>query len=1339
MAGKGEVRIRFVGETANLDKAMRDVGAQTTILGQNLNQLERNLMKAGATSQRAGMALSVGITAPLVAAGAIALKFASDFDAAMTQSVAIMGNLDKSMRTTMEKTARDVAKTTIFSAEQTARAYYYLASAGLTAQQSVGALPKVAAFAQAGLMDLSKATEYLTDSQAAMGLKSADAAENTRQLARVADVLTQANNKANGSVEQFAEALTTKAGAAMRTFGVDLEQGVAVLEAFAQQGIKGSVAGERFDILLRTMTKAAVEHGQAFRDAGIAVFDHAGKLRNVADIVADVEKAFTGMNAEQKVTLLHMLGIKAQSQSAILALVGLSGTIRDYEKDLKSAGGATEDVAKKQMESFKNQMGLLKKSLEDVGITLGTALMPPMRAAAEWTKSTLVPALEGAVGWFDKLSPSAKLAGIGIAGIAAAAGPTLYALGGMAQGVGALVGGYKMLAALNVTGTMGAWVTSFNEAANASGLMGTALKSVGVIAAALIGYKVGSWFVESTAAGQKLVDMISKLILMLQGVDVGALAVLEQGVKPPGGVKTGPYNDGTKVDLTRLPSPWHIPAPGTSSAPPAGTGPGGNTKKDDNLISGLFGDQAQHDMDLLTKYFLGHRDAVEGNARVYENLIKKVTGLHDAGAQLHPELQKIIDRMHGLGEFVGPPDLPDILPIRPGSSAPGALGGLTGGLDPQVVKALDAETLKAIVHLQGAKKATIDWVGAIYSLADGYKDMGGSASSTIGQLIGGLAAAAGAGEGVFHSLMGKDGKFKAFNAAGGIDAKALFSKENLNSTLQGGMAALQGLGQLGHATQGGGVRGAMGGATTGAGLGAAFGPQGAGVGAGVGAMFALGQTKGPIGTIASALNPVALAGNLFGRLSGGDKAGEEYAKAFGIKASDELKKQTSEMAKALGVGMKEASLLNLPAAIGESGKSASLFAGQVGNLMNAISLGAVPAKEGLKAVGESFSMIAADAKSAGSVGDYAMRSVIDRTKELGLVVPEVQAHVRDSLTSGAAGLEAFFSIGKSAADSQAVIFRTTFDALVGEFGLRGAAQQLGKSYEMLTANLTAAGIDASAVMGDVATQMALATNEGFATASDAARGLDQVVQGLANASVPLTITQFTAFGAGAQAAYGQAEAAALEMGMTHEQAVNAGLREVAPLLGSLVSASANYGVALDSNTASLVEQARAAGIAFPTDPSERLRSSIDALTTALGGVPPKFAEITSALNSMPSSKDITITTNYLERGGGTGTPTGAGPNAEDLGLPEYDTGTVSTRTQAAVIHGTSSNPEIVSPLDSLLRSIGAGLAEQMAAENRTSNTIGGSQRGDRPILVQVVLDRRVVGDVLVDMKRAGEL
>ena len=341
-----------------------------------VKQAEQQL---GALAKTAGVALAA-MGAAMAAVAVKSVQEFSKFDAALTQSKAIMGDLTQAMEEDMARAAREVAKATTFSAEEAGQSFFYLASAGLDAEASIAALPRVAQFAQAGMFDMSRATDLLTDAQSALGLTIRDdAVANMENMIKVSDVLVRANTLSNATVEQFSTSLTTKAGPALRTLGKDMEEGVAVLAAFADQGIKGEEAGTQLSIVLRDLSTKAIKNKEEFDKLGVAVFDSNGEMNNLGDIIGNLEDVLAGMSDETAKATLLQLGFADRSVQSILALLGTSDAIKQYETSLRSASGFTDEVANKQLDTFNSQLKLLESAFVDVGIQIGEILTPYLR------------------------------------------------------------------------------------------------------------------------------------------------------------------------------------------------------------------------------------------------------------------------------------------------------------------------------------------------------------------------------------------------------------------------------------------------------------------------------------------------------------------------------------------------------------------------------------------------------------------------------------------------------------------------------------------------------------------------------------------------------------------------------------------------------------------------------------------------------------------------------------------------------------------------------------------------------------------------------------------------
>ena len=402
--------------------------SQLKSIDKQVRKTQKQFDRLGRRVANTGKVLTKALTLPLLVVGAAVGKMGADFDQALTASTAIMGELSDVMRKDLKNAAIEVSKVTSFSAKQAAEAYFFLASAGLDAAQSIAALPQVARFAQAGNFELAQATDLLTDAQSALGLSSKDTAENMENMARVSDVLVKANTIANATVAQFSESLTNKAGAALRILGKDVEEGAAVLAVFADQGLKGAASGEALNIVMRDLQRSSLKNEEAFKKANVTVFDSAGEMRNMADIIGDLDGLLLGMSDKQKRATLTMLGFQDKSISSTMALLGASDAIRGYEKDLRGAAGITDEVANKQLKTFWKQLGLLKDRLIAVGLTtdtlagIGSKILLPVL-------DFIVTKLETLNNWFNNLSPSMKKTLKGFIVLAVAIGPAVFLVG----------------------------------------------------------------------------------------------------------------------------------------------------------------------------------------------------------------------------------------------------------------------------------------------------------------------------------------------------------------------------------------------------------------------------------------------------------------------------------------------------------------------------------------------------------------------------------------------------------------------------------------------------------------------------------------------------------------------------------------------------------------------------------------------------------------------------------------------------------------------------------------------------------------------------------------------
>jgi len=386
-----------------------------------MKSVEARMRLASQRLTSIGRQMTMRVTMPIVAMGGASVKAFASFDDAMTKSLAIMSDITPELRKQMEGLALEISGKGVVSAKDLGRSYFYLASAGLDAKQSMAALQTVTNFATAGAFDMATATDLATDAQSALGLTVKNARQNMINMTRVTDVLTGANTLANASTQQFSEALTSQAGPAMKAYGVELEEGVAVLAAYADQGIKAQHAGNMMSRMLRLMIKGFQDSRGAWERFNIDIFTATGELKPLYTIIGDLSNVLNEMSTEQKAAALGMLGFQARSQQAILPLLGLQDRIKEYNDELLKMGGITEKVTKRQLRSFSSQMKILWNQITNVAIEIGRIMAPALLKLNEKIKS--------AIAYWRLLEDSTKRNIIIFAGVVAAIGPVLLATG----------------------------------------------------------------------------------------------------------------------------------------------------------------------------------------------------------------------------------------------------------------------------------------------------------------------------------------------------------------------------------------------------------------------------------------------------------------------------------------------------------------------------------------------------------------------------------------------------------------------------------------------------------------------------------------------------------------------------------------------------------------------------------------------------------------------------------------------------------------------------------------------------------------------------------------------
>ncbi len=390
------------------------LGFDAAKLEAGLKQASTKLGQFAKKAEQVGKNLSIGLTAPIVAFGVAAVRTAGNFEAAMNSVQAISGATGKEFDALTAK-ARELGKTTVFSATDAALAIETLAKNGLTAAQILGGAADAALLlASATGSDLSGAADIATDAMQSFGIKATE-------MVDVVNKITGVTVASKFDINDFRLALASAGGVAGKV-GVEFDDFATALANTASSFSSGQDAGTSFKTFLISLNPKSKEGAELMDKLGLKFFDAAGKMKSMREITGQLQKAFAGLSEQQKLASAETIfGTDAMRTALALASNGVEGFDRLADSIDKVNAG---DIASKKLAGFNGQLKLLSSAFQDLQITIANAGL--LKFFTDMAK-----ALTTLISQFAALDKGIIKTGIAVAGLAAAIGPALVVFGKM--------------------------------------------------------------------------------------------------------------------------------------------------------------------------------------------------------------------------------------------------------------------------------------------------------------------------------------------------------------------------------------------------------------------------------------------------------------------------------------------------------------------------------------------------------------------------------------------------------------------------------------------------------------------------------------------------------------------------------------------------------------------------------------------------------------------------------------------------------------------------------------------------------------------------------------------
>ena len=303
-----------------------------------------------------------------------AYEAGSNFEAAMSNVKALSGASGADLDKLSEK-ARNLGKSTKYTATEVADAFGYMSLAGWDTKQMLDGIDGVLNLAASSGMELAAASDMVTDYLSAFNLEAS-------QAGRMADMLAYAQAHSNTTATQLGEAYGNSA-AALNTAGQSIETVTALLEAMANQGRKGSEAGTALNGIMSQITQKMEYGAITIGETTVAVQDQEGNFRDLVDILADVESATNGMGTAEKSAALGAVFNRTSLAGLNQVLNEGVDKVRGYRDELYNATGAAEDMASVMQDNLQGDLTTMDSALEGLGIAAFNYFNGPLRSVVQ--------------------------------------------------------------------------------------------------------------------------------------------------------------------------------------------------------------------------------------------------------------------------------------------------------------------------------------------------------------------------------------------------------------------------------------------------------------------------------------------------------------------------------------------------------------------------------------------------------------------------------------------------------------------------------------------------------------------------------------------------------------------------------------------------------------------------------------------------------------------------------------------------------------------------------------------------------------------------------------------
>ena len=360
-----QTNTQFQQQKSRIDK----VNAAHRKLREEKNKLQKTQQLASSMSVTGAIGYSAGTRSLRGMLNTVMPGIAFDKTMSKVQSLTGLNKGEEGLISLREQ-AKELGRTTMFTATEVAEAQSFLAMAGMEAKNIQLAMPGLLDLSLAGDMAIERSADIVSNMLEAMQIPA-------DQMGRVSDSMVAAFTRSNVSVEMIGETMKYVAGTGHQ-LGIDLETLLAATGLMGNAGVQAGQAGTALRSIVARLAAPVKMTQDALDGLNIETTDKDGNLRNFIELLDEINEKTQHMgNAERAGIIKAIAGTEAMTAMQQLLsntdkALGESGAsnFTEFLEQIRNSEGEAAKVAKTMTDNLLGDWTALTSAWEGIGNAL---------------------------------------------------------------------------------------------------------------------------------------------------------------------------------------------------------------------------------------------------------------------------------------------------------------------------------------------------------------------------------------------------------------------------------------------------------------------------------------------------------------------------------------------------------------------------------------------------------------------------------------------------------------------------------------------------------------------------------------------------------------------------------------------------------------------------------------------------------------------------------------------------------------------------------------------------------------------------------------------------------